>query len=187
MKRAALKKIHVIYIALALVFFAFSVSKIYAVNTAFPQTEKVVVEAGDTYTVAGNIMLQVKGASWLDRAQLEEKYGREMGLLQNFDYKAIVVEVVLKNTADVEQEFELYNLYLESETWYTNGIDMEMYMVDNEPMMKIELEAGEEKRLYLPYSMSDVQFTDEEWKTLREETFYLVKERYPVKVYWEVP
>ena len=180
MKRTAVKRMHIIYIALALVFFAFTVSKIYAVNTAFPQAEKVQVEAENAYPVAENMMLQVNDVSWLDRSQLEEKYGREMGLLQNFDYKAIVVEVVLKNTADVEQEFELYNLYLESETWYTNGIDMEMYMVDNEPMMKIRLEAGEQKTFYLPYSMSDVQFTDEEWEELQEEI-------YPVKVYWEVP
>lgn len=46
-----------------------------------------------------------------------------------------------------KETFYTYDLYLENEEYYYNGVSMEMYLVENETdKMKIKLKPGEKKK-----------------------------------------
>lgn len=161
--------------------------RIVKINMDYPQAEIVVKEINEKGTVGDHIQFSVSSAEWMNRAQMLEKYGDVLEFSDKFDYLGVVVHVTLKNTGKKKENVELYQWYLESGTYYCNGLDMEMFFEDNEEAdLNFTLKKGEEKSILLPFSISSVSFSEKEWEKLKEDTFYIVSERYPVKTYWSV-
>ncbi len=64
---------------------------------------------------------------------------------------------------------------------------MELYTaIEGNPAAEIILKPKEEILMTLPYSVSDLYFEKNQWETLEENLFYLVEERYPEKICWEI-
>lgn len=169
-----------------LTIFLLSARKIYQVNVAFPPAEKVYVELGEGYLTEENFIVSVNSMILLDRQQLKERYGDYIGLLEGYDYKGIIAEVTIKNTDTETRKFELYRFYIETDQYFTDGLDMDMYILENQASSVITLLGGEERVVYLPYSMRNNRFLEKSWSKIEDTAFYLVNERYPRKVYWKM-
>lgn len=169
-----------------LVVVLFSAWRIYQVNAAFPAAEKVYVELGEDYLTEENFIVCVHSMRLLDKQQLEERYGEYIGLLEHYDYKGVIAEVGIKNISAEQRKFELYQFYLETDEYFTDGIDMDMYILENQDFSVITLEGGEERIVYLVYSMRENRFSEANWRGMEHTAFYLVRERYPRKVYWKM-
>ncbi|MDD6071570.1 MAG: hypothetical protein PUC12_12290 [Clostridiales bacterium] len=163
----------------------FSWYRIESINRKFPQTKHIYVKEGEPFCAEEFMELTTKSYQWMDKKQLKKQFGEEMSLNDKYDYRGLIIEITLKNKSRHRREFELYNLYLETDTHYYNGLDMEMFMVGGNQTV-VTLGGGESKKICLAYSMSSVSFSKKEWSQLEKNNFYLVNERYPQKVYWEV-
>lgn len=162
-----------------------SIWRIYQVNAAFPPAEKIYVEFGEEYQMEEDFMVQVHSMELLDQQQLEERYGEYISWTEGHDYKGILVKIGIRNLSKETKKFEMYKFYIETDTYYNNGIDRDMYLLENPDGFLINLKEGEEKEVYLAYSMWDNHFYHKNWENLDSVEFYLVNERYPKKVYWK--
>lgn len=161
--------------------------EIVKINMDYPQAKIVVKEINEKGMVGNHIQFSVSSAEWMNRAQMLEKYGNVLEFSDKFDYLGVIVNATLKNTGKKKENVELYKWYLESDTYYCNGLDMEMFFEDNEEAaLNFTLKKGEERTVSLPYSISSVSFSEKEWEKFKEDTFYIVSERYPVKIYWSI-
>lgn len=157
--------------------------RIYIVNERTPQTQKIIVQHGDTYEVKKGIAMSIGNIKWLNSKQLEE-YSDYFDKDQIKDYKGIEVEVILNNVSKEEKTFSLFKLYIESENYDWNGSDISMFMQKNEMPMRITLQAGETKKVIMPYTFLKSGFPDKIWNNLQQETYFLLNKRYPNKVCW---
>ena len=124
----------------------------------------------------------------LDREELEKNYADVLEMGEDRDYKAAFVTATLKNETNKEQKYEVYRLYIESDDiHYYNGLDMELYTaIEGNPSAEVTLKPKEEITVILPYSVLDLYFEKNQWNTLEENRFYLVEQRYPKKICWEI-
>ena len=101
--------------------------------------------------------------------------------------KVVYATVEIQNITDKEMKVPLYKLYIESDLHYCNGLDLEMYMIDNTNQpVEINLKSKEKVTVSLPYSIYSFQFKENEWNSIEDYNFYLVNSRYPVKYCWEL-
>ena len=157
------------------------------VNQRYPEPKKVMIEKGIKGEQKEGFSLTVRETKWLNRKELEENYANTLTMLEKRDYKAVFVKAILKNETEQEQKFFVYNLYLESDIHFYNGLDMELYTaIEGNPAAEIILKPKEEISMTLPYSISNLYFEKNQWETLEENLFYLVEERYPEKICWEI-
>lgn len=163
-----------------------SLWKIYQVNAAFPPTEEVYVECGEEYPMGEDLLIQVQSMELLDRQQLEERYGEYISWEEGHDERGVIVKAMIRNSCEEDRKFEMYRFYLETDTYFNNGMDRDMYLLENQDAFVLTLEGGEEREVFLAYSMWDSHFSEKNWENMDEITFYLVNERYPKKVYWKI-
>lgn len=157
--------------------------KIYQVNVAFPPAEKVYVEVGEEYQTEEDLMLSVSSMELLDKQQLKERYGDYIVLVEEFDYKGVIATVNVKNISTESKTIELYRYYIETDKYLSDGLDMDMYILENQSSSVITLLGGEERRVYLPYCIRENRVSEKNWRNME---FYLVSEWYPKKVYWKI-
>lgn len=181
------KKRKEFFIAILLLIFGLFLYRIKVVNTRYPQAKTVMKEVGEKGMIGKNIQFSVLSSEWMNREEMIEKYGEALDFYDKYDYLGLLVHVNIKNVGKKKEKIELYQWYLESDTYYCNGLDMEMFLEDNENIpLSITLKKGEEKNITLPYSISSVLFLEKQWKKFKDDKFYIVSERYPVKTYWSV-
>ncbi len=179
------KKKGYLYGIVALVLLIPSIWKIYQVNVAFPPAEKVYVEFGETYPMEEDFLVQVQSTELFDLQQLEERYGEYISWAEGHDYKGIIVKIKIKNIGKETKKFEMYKFYIETDSYYDNGMDRDMYLLENPDGFVMNIKGGEEKEVSLAYSMWDNHFSKKNWENINQVEFYLVNERYPKKVYWK--
>lgn len=163
------------------IFLIWSIVKIINVNSDYPQTEEIYVESGDTYKTKENIVLSIKRMNWIKQKKLQEKYGEYDGTY------GVLVTISLENVGEKKENFYTYDLYLENEEYYCNGVSMEMYLVENKTdNMKVKLKPGEKKEVTVTYNIAKtVCFSEEAWNRIQDVQYYLVYKRYPQKIYWK--
>lgn len=163
-----------------------SLIQIYRVNAAYPSAKQVYIPFSKTHTLQEGINLSVISSKWLNNEDVREKYGEYMDL-GNSNMKVAYVTVEIQNIAEKEMIVPLYKLYIESDLHYCNGLDLEMYMIDNiYQSVEINLKPKEKVSVSLPYSIYNFQFKKDEWNSIEDYNFYLVNDRYPVKYCWEL-
>ena len=179
-KRGLIRILSIIVIVCAII-------PVIKVNQRYPEPKKVMIEKGIKGKQKEGLSLTIRETKWLNRKELEENYANTLTMLEKRDYKAVFVKAILKNETEQEQKFFVYNLYLESDIYFYNGLDMELYTaIEGNPAAEIILKPKEEILMTLPYSVSDLYFEKNQWETLEENLFYLVEERYPEKICWEI-
>ncbi len=160
--------------------------QIYRVNAAYPSAKQVYIPFSKIHMLEEGINLSVISSKWLNNEAVREKYGEYMGLGSS-DMKVVYATVEIQNITDKEMKVPLYKLYIESDLHYCNGLDLEMYMIDNTNQpVEINLKSKEKVTVSLPYSIYSFQFKENEWNSIEDYNFYLVNSRYPVKYCWEL-
>lgn len=164
-----------------------SMIQIYKVNAAYPKAKQVYIPAKQTAQLKEGINLKVMSSKWLTNEEIKVKYGQYMVLETNTETKALTAMVEVQNTTEQELKVPLYTIYIESDAHYCNGLDLEMYMIDNlNQPAEINLKPNEKVTVNLTYSMFGTQFKKEQWNNIDGEKFFLVDDRYPVKYCWEL-
>ena len=91
-------------------------------------------------------------------------------------------------TDDAAQMPDLTGMAFESGAW-GNQFDMELMYLLNPRLesLRPRLEEGEGVEIILPMTMTDQQFTREQWERIDRRAFYLVLDYYLVKTRFELP
>lgn len=86
---------------------------------------------------------------------------------------------------NVGQEADLTRLYIGLDG-YSNGIDMEKYLVRNEAVGTLHplLESGETLEVDLVYLIHDSQWKKKDWKHVTDNPFYVQRMDYPYLYKW---
>jgi hypothetical protein len=63
---------------------------------------------------------------------------------------------------------------------------LDIGLTENGAALEVSLESGEEKEYTMPYTFLKDNYKNSAWKALCEERFFLVEQRYPVKVKWSI-
>jgi hypothetical protein len=156
------------------------------VNAAYPNAKQVCIPFSKTHKLQEGINLSVISSKWINNEEIRGKYGENMDL-GNSNMKVVYATVEIQNITEEDKKVSLYKLYIESDLYYCNGLDLEMYMIDNiNQPVEINLKPKEKVTVSLPYSMYSFQFRKDEWNRLKEYNFNLVNDRYPVKYCWEL-
>ena len=129
---------------LSLLFLLFSIWKIYQVNAAFPKAERVYVEFGEEYPMEEEFLIRVQSMELLDQKQLEERYGDYISWGEGHDEKGVIAQIVIRNLCEETRKFEMYKFYLETNTYFNNGMDRDMYLLENQDAFLLTLEGREE-------------------------------------------
>jgi hypothetical protein len=99
----------------------------------------------------------IVGSRWLNANDMQKEY-EDAWYVDNPDaYKAVEVTIKLRNTSKKRKKVPLFQFYIESDQYDWNGCDADLFAVKNGA-----------------------------WKALCEERFFLVEQRYPVKVKWSI-
>ncbi|WP_071396577.1 hypothetical protein [Bacillus tuaregi] len=97
------------------------------------------------------------------------------------DIKSIVTTINIKNTSNKKMILEVYPFILESKG-FSNGVNLDLFMALNtNKTMTPELNAGEEIKLQLPFTLIEKQFTKQDWANVTRREFELVLSLYPEK------
>ena len=181
------KKIRIRLVLVCIVVIILAMIPVIKMNQQYPEVKKVMIEKGRKNKLKKGVCLTVQETKWMNRTELEKQYTNTIEMIENRDYKAVFVKVILENETDKEQKYPIYNLYLESDIHYYNGVDMDLYTaIEENPTAEIILKPKQKQTVILPYSISDVYFEKGEWNTLERNIFYLVAKRYPNKNCWEI-
>lgn len=160
--------------------------RIILVNKRFPQRKECSVERGDCYEVKKGVEMSVVGAEWMNSDDLEREYGDVWFVDNPEDYKGVDVQIRLKNVSDVKKKFQLFKLYIESDSYDWNGCAAEFFAKKNNASFKCELEPGQEAEYTMPYTFLKDNFKEDDWKDLSQTGYFLVNKRYPLKVKWRI-
>ncbi len=96
--------------------------------------------------------------------------------------KYMIITAKISNQSNKIKEVDLTPIKLESVA-FTNAIDMGalIQMSSGKPTLHPTLYPNEEIEMQLPFAMSEVMFTEEDWKNINERDFQVVFSLYPVK------
>ena len=161
--------------------------RIYIINKQYPQAIVNTISAEQEEKFIDGIMLSVNDCHWLDRKEVELKYGKNL-ISSEEDSFSVLVDVHIRNTTNKKICFPLYQIYIEK-LGYCNGINAELFAACNpkHANMQVEIEANKELDYTLTYTLYKMQFLKKEWETIKNEEFYIAGPRYPVKNCWTIP
>ena len=170
--------------ALAVVFLGL---KIKQMNEAYPQVEIQDVERGMAEEVQLGVDMRIVDAKLFTMEEAQNRYGEEFikEVGQGYSYKTVEVTILLKNETEEVVEIPLYDIYFEQED-YCNGLAPEVFFGIGNETEYVMLTENEAKEVTLGYLIFEKQFKAGEWERMRIEDFYLVRQRYPLKIRWRM-
>lgn len=158
--------------------------KIYAVNTRYPQAKIQYIPCGETREIKSGLTMRICKKEWLSGRDYIKKYGKAMDVTSDENSMILLLDVEIRNPGDQENQMDLSELYLE-EKGYSQGISLENFVEFNDGML-VRLKPEEKTTAKLFYQLEREQFTEEQWKRIEQENFYLVNQRYPEKIEWYI-
>jgi hypothetical protein len=162
------------------------VGRIYTVNVRYPQRTEKEIAQGDFYELKKGVEMCIVGSRWLNANDMQKEY-EDAWYVDNPDaYKAVEVTIKLRNKSKKRKKVSLFQFYIESDQYDWNGCDADLFAVKNGAALEVSLESEEEKEYTLPYTFLKDSYKNSAWKALSEEGFFLVEQRYPVKVKWKI-
>lgn len=152
--------------------------RIWYVNQKYPQETIVVIAYGESGRLQQEIEMKVLGCEWIPFEEEERIETQTDG----YNY---IVTIRLENVGQEAQEADLTRLYIGLDG-YSNGIDMEKYLVRNEAVGTLHplLESGETLEVDLVYQIHDSQWKKKDWKHVTEKIFYVQRMDYPYLYKW---
>ncbi len=162
-----------------------SAFRIYRINSEYPIRQEKYIDFNTRERLDGDIYMTVKDVNILSYEEAKEKYEKcgidPAGMLSNIN-----VTVELENDSSKEVEYELYELYIETQHNKDNGMDMEMFFELNDCDMIVKIPANGKVMAILPYTITENMLNSYEAKKIDGRGLYLVMKRYPVKEFWKL-
>lgn len=159
-------------------------SRIYTVNVRYPQRLEKEVSQGDSFELMQGVEMYVVDSRWLSSVDLQKEY-RDVWYVDNPNvYKAVEVKIKLKNKSNKRKKISLFKIYIESDQYDWNGSDADLFVAKNNSSLEMPLEPGEEKEYSMPYTFLKDNYKKSTWESLDKGGYFLVTERYPIKVKW---
>ncbi len=172
------------YIILGLVLILVSVCfmRFRYINNKYPEAPLEKFTLNETFDYEG-VQLSVEESKLVNDDELKTISISEKDPFIDEEKKAIFVKVNFKNNSDETKTIKAHSFEVESLSWH-NGLSLELFKEvnkENDASPVVELKPGEEKELILPYTMIERHFDKKTWSALKDRTFYLTLELYPVK------
>ncbi|MEE3392900.1 MAG: hypothetical protein VZR00_04985 [Lachnospiraceae bacterium] len=179
----------VILVIIAAVLLTTVATRIIYVNVKYPDKIIVKVQEGTSHSLDNDeykdIMMSVDKVDWLtEKETLAEYQGVVTGNKATGAQKVCRVNISLKNKGKKDMKIALVRIMIESDSYDWNSVDSECFHMDNDCDIYLKINAGEEKNVILPFVVSEVYLTSEEWSDPEKAGNYLVFSRYPVKTEW---
>lgn len=170
------KKIIVIVSVILFIVFivcAVRINKTYP-NPSVEQYDKTQMVESDGFSIS------IKKARFASEEERDMFWKEEKELYGDCEGYFITFKVI--NTGNEEKHCNLGEWCLITDT-YAQGVDLEhVYEVNEENVAgKLTLKPGESCTITVPFMIGKVNFTDEQWKHIRDQQFRVVLSLYPVK------
>jgi hypothetical protein len=162
------------------------IGRIYIVNIRYPQRTEKEIARGDFYELKKGVEMCIVDFRWLNANDLQKEYDGVWYVDNSDAYKAVEVKIRVRNKSNKRKTVPLFKIYIESDQYDWNGSDADLFVAKNGTSLEIPLDSGDEKEFTMPYTFLKDNYKESAWKTLSEEGFFLVSERYPVKVKWRL-
>lgn len=163
---------------------AIIIGRIYIVNVRYPQRIEKEITQGDFYELKKGVEMCIVDARWLSSTDLQREYDDVWYVDHPNAYKAIEVKIKLKNKSNKRKKIPLFKIYMESDQYDWNGSDADLFAAKNNASLEMPLDPGEEKEYTMPYTFLQDNYKGSTWKSLSGGGYFLVVNRYPVKVKW---
>lgn len=184
MRKYVLKNKWLILIIMMILFICcIFIRKSIIINKKFPSRQIINVDKGKIANIKKGISFCVSKTVWMDNHEFIKKYGKNADVNQE-ESKIIFVDVLLENQDNSVRELTMSDISFEM-LGYCNGLCMDTFLQFG-GNMEVKLKQNEKKHVTLIYQIYKFQFTDEQWKNVEKERSYLVKDRYPTKICWEI-
>ncbi len=158
---------------------------VYKVNQKYPKEVSVRVDFQEEESLQEGVALKLEKAKIYDNQEAMQKFGQSLEdeMADGIACRVVQLDVTLKNETKQEQWVDLYQLYLEDQS-YANGIAADLQTKTDTPELEVTLNGEEEKEASLCYLLYENQFTKKKWKKMKTEDFWLARETYPEKYIW---
>lgn len=178
-----MKHKHIVIIITVMILIAMSsifVARFIYINQKYPSPTLETVNLNKPIKYLGFEIKVEK--SKLIRADEIKKISSKDKLLFQYNSRALLVTINLKNTSKEKKKIDITPFEVESSGW-RNAINLELFteITSNGSTMHPTIDAGKEITLVLPFTMLDVQFTKNDWDNIDNRKFDLVLSLYPVK------
>jgi len=160
--------------------------QLYTMNKQYPQAIVNTIAVKQEEKFIDGIMLSVNDYQWMNREEVELKYGENLVSSEEESF-SILVDIRIRNTTNTTICFPLYQIYIEK-LGYCNGINAELFMECNpkHPNLQVEIDANKKMDYTLTYTLYKMQFSEKEWETIKNKEFFIAGPRYPVKNCWMI-
>lgn len=185
-----MKRKNILAILLVLVFISaviLSAVQIYNVNVKYPQTTLIKHQMNEIID-GGAASVCVTGCRLASVEEVKKSAPEyEIALsgdTENTEFRFLLITVLFRNGSQSRQELSIpAMLHAQTVTW-SNGMDLELFHYLNPGETGpgyMEMEAGAEKKLVLPYLMTSGQFKETDWKNIEQLKYQISVSIYPVK------
>lgn len=164
---------------------AIIIGRIYVVNVRYPQRIEKEIAQGDFYELKKGVEMCVVDSKWLSSTDIQREYDDVWYVDNPNAYKAVEVKIKLKNNSNKRKKIPLFKIYIESDQYDWNGSDADLFTAKNNASLEMPLDPGEEKEYTMPYTFLQDNYKGDMWETLDKEGYFLVVERYPIKIKWK--
>lgn len=162
--------------------FALSGIRIFKLNSDYPQAQIVCAKNNETLII-DDVEVKKLSTEFIPYEKISNNKDLKfvMDSAENKEVNLVKATINIKNLTNHEVVFPLYDVSLASVSW-SNGIDLEAFMFFNDNQsLKIQLKPNENVDVILPYSMSEIQFSNADWNTVESRKYNLVFSLYPYK------
>lgn len=159
------------------------IKKSLIVNKKFPPRQVVNVKKSKFVNIEKGVSFCVCKTIWMDNAEFIKKYGQNTDVNKE-ESKIIFIDVLLENHNQSARKLIMSDISFEM-PGYCNGLCMDSFLQFGGDM-EVKLKQNEAKRVTLIYQIYKFQFTDKQWRNIEKNESFLVKDRYPWKVCWEI-
>ncbi len=183
-----MKRKTVLTIILVIVFSAaavLSAVQIYNVNAQYPQASVVRHQMNETID-GGAASVRVTGCRIASVEEVKKSAPdyEIAGSTGQTDYKFLLITVQFRNVSNTKQELSIpAMLHAQTVTW-SNGMELELFHHLNPGETGpgyMEMGAGSEKTLILPYLLTSGQFNEKDWNRVERLQYQISVSIYPVK------
>ena len=185
-----MKRKNILAILLVLVLISaviLSAVQIYNMNVKYPQTTLIKHQMNEIID-GGAASVCVTGCRLASVEEVKKSAPEyEIALsgdTENTEFRFLLITVLFRNGSQSRQELSIpAMLHAQTVTW-SNGMDLELFHYLNPGETGpgyMEMEAGAEKKLVLPYLMTSGQFKETDWKNIEQLKYQISVSIYPVK------
>ena len=176
-----MKKRNIYVLITSVVLVVVSAFLIIRINIKYQRGKDIVYGMHEEIPYGEGLMLQIDKSAFVSEDEMRDFYPE---LQKERSLRGVFVTATFKNPGLEKKDFLLPEMMIESGA-FANGMDVIVFLRINDIpdiySIKPTLESGESFSLIIPYSILNLQFTPEEWKSIEDRQFSLILSLYPQK------